>query len=83
MSVLNEARHLEALGSPDLALPPPAPSSPKVSQGFGVGGLGHVASQARFAASQSVCTALRWRRAGGEKEETAQLGILEPCSVGS
>lgn len=76
MSVLNEARPLEALGSPDLALPPPPPAAPTVSQGFEIGGLGHMASQARFISRQSVCAALRWRRSRGEKEETSWLQIM-------
>lgn len=69
MSVPNEARPIEALGSgsPDLALPPPRTPppplrphypSPLVSQCFGVEGLGQVASLARFTASGHVCAAL-------------------------
>ena len=59
MSVLNEARPFEALGSPDLVLPPPLaltathprPHPLPVPQRFGVEGLGQVASLAGFTAS--------------------------------
>lgn len=73
MSVPNEARPFEALGSPDLSLlPPPAlPLPPTVSQRFGVGGVEHAASWPGSLPARVLCAALRWRRARGEEEETA------------
>ena len=64
MSVPDEARPFEALGSPDLVPPPLALTAPHphpwpVPQRFGVEGLGQVASLAGFTASGRVCAALR------------------------